>query len=76
MKLSITTTNKQTNKQNIIYFTASNIKNKFEHCVLTSVDAISSRPFSKANHNGASPLSFTTDMSAPLVQMASTTSGS
>lgn len=42
----------------------------------TSVDAISSRPFSRASHNGGSPLSFTTDISAPLVQMASTTSGS
>lgn len=46
------------------------------HSSLTSVDAMSSRPFSRANHNGGSPLSFTTDMSAPLVQMASTTSGS
>lgn len=43
---------------------------------LTNVDAMSSRPFSRASHNGGSPLSFTTDISAPLVQMASTTSGS
>lgn len=43
---------------------------------LTNVDAMSSRPFSRASHNGGSPLSLTTDMSAPLVQMASTTSGS
>lgn len=43
---------------------------------LTRVDAISSRPLIKANHRGGSPLSSTTDMSAPRVQIASTTSGS
>lgn len=36
---------------------------------------MSSRPFSRASHKGGSPLSLTTDMSAPRVQIASTTSG-
>lgn len=44
--------------------------------VLTNVEAMSSKPFSRASQSGGSPFSSTTDMSAPLVQMASTTKGS
>ncbi len=37
---------------------------------------MSSKPFSRASQSGGSPFSSTTDVSAPLVQMASTTKGS
>ena len=43
---------------------------------LTRVDAMSSRLFASASHSGGFPCSSGTDMSAPRVQMASTTRGS
>lgn len=43
---------------------------------LTRVEAMSSRLLAKASHSGGFPFSSGTDMSAPRVHMASTTSGS